>query len=284
MWIVKLVLVLAVAYVAVVAVLYLMQTRMLFPAGLAATAGTPLPASAERLDVDTPDGARLHGVRIPPAGTDDGASDGERLVILGFGGNAWNADSLAAYLHGLYPETAVAAFHYRGYRPSTGTPSAAALLADTPLVHDHVAARTGATRIVVIGFSLGAGVAAHLAAARPLAGLVLVSPFDSIEATARHHYPWLPVRWLLRHRMSTVDAVRRAAMVPTALIAAERDTTVPPRRTANVRRAIARPVLDEVIADADHNDLYDRPDFRATMQEALVRIEAARAGGTTGRP
>jgi pimeloyl-ACP methyl ester carboxylesterase len=280
MWLATLVLVLAGVYAAIVAVMFVAQTGMLFPVKLATSGGVPLPLGTTRLEVPTPDGERLHGVLLPAARKQ---ADGD-LLILGFGGNAWNADSLAAYLHGLYPETAVAAFHYRGYRPSTGTPSAAALLADTPLVHDHVAARTGATRIVVIGFSLGAGVAAHLAAARPLAGLVLVSPFDSIEATARHHYPWLPVRWLLRHRMSTVDAVRRAAMVPTALIAAERDTTVPPRRTANVRRAIARPVLDEVIADADHNDLYDRPDFRATMQEALVRIEAARAGGTTGRP
>jgi hypothetical protein len=280
MWIATLVLVLAGVYAAIVAVMFVAQTGMLFPVKLAASGGVPLPLGTTRLEVPTPDGERLHGVLLPAARKQ---ADGD-LLILGFGGNAWNADSLAAYLHGLYPETAVAAFHYRGYPPSTGTPSAAALLADTPLVHDQVAARTGATRIVVIGFSLGAGVAAHLAAARPLAGLVLVSPFDSIEATARHHYPWLPVRWLLRHRMSTVDAVRRAAMVPTALIAAERDTTVPPRRTANVRRAIARPVLDEVIADADHNDLYDRPDFRAAMQEALVRIEAARAGGTTGRP
>jgi hypothetical protein len=55
-------------------------------------------------------------------------------VILGFGGNAWNADDLALYLHGLLPDTEVVAFHYRGYRPSTGRSSAAALLADAPVV------------------------------------------------------------------------------------------------------------------------------------------------------
>ena len=59
-----------------------------------------------------------------------------RTLILGFGGNAWNGSDVAAYLHQIFPQADVIAFHYRGYRPSTGSPSAEALLADAPLVHD----------------------------------------------------------------------------------------------------------------------------------------------------
>ena len=214
MWVLKLVLVLAVAYIAVVAMMYVTQTQMLFPTWLTMASGPLLPASAIRLEVETPDGERLRGVHIPAAGE----RAGERLVVLGFGGNAWNADSLAAYLHGLFPDIDVVAFHYRGYRPSTGTPSAAALLADAPLVYDHVLETVGAERVVAVGLSIGAGVAAHLAARRALAGLILVSPFDSLEALAREHFPWVPVRWLLRHHMSTVE-VARGLDTPTALIA-----------------------------------------------------------------
>jgi pimeloyl-ACP methyl ester carboxylesterase len=268
MWLFQLILVLAAAYIAVVAVMYATQTQMLFPTWLATASGPLLPASAARLEVETPDGERLRGVHVPPAR--DRA--GERLVVLGFGGNAWNADSLAAYLHGLFPDAEVVAFHYRGYRPSTGRPSAAALLADAPVVYDHVRETIGTGRVVAMGLSIGAGVAAHLAARRPLAGLILVSPFDSLEALAREHFPWVPVGWLLRHHMSTVEFVRGLA-TPTALIAAGHDTIVPPRRTEAVRRAIPTLVLDRTIAHADHNDLYDRPDFRAAMVEALARIE-----------
>ena len=238
------------------------------PTRLATASGPLLPASAARLEVETPDGERLWGVHVPPAR--DRA--GERLVVLGFGGNAWNADSLAAYLHGLFPDAEVVAFHYRGYRPSTGRPSAAALLADAPVVYDHVLDTVGTGRVVAVGLSIGAGVAAHLATRRPLAGLILVSPFDSLEALAREHFPWVPVAWLLRHHMSTVEFVRGLA-TPTALIAAGRDTIVPPRRTEAVRRAIPALVLDRTIAHADHNDLYHHPDFRAAMVEALARIE-----------
>ncbi len=264
----KLVLVLAAAYIAVVAVMYAAQTQMLFPTQLAAGSSSLLPKSAVRLEVETPDGERLRGVHVPP--TRD--RTGERLVILGFGGNAWNADGLAAYLHGLFPDAEVVAFHYRGYPPSTGRPSAAALLADAPVIFDHVLETLGVGRVVAVGLSLGAGVAAHLAARRSLAGLILVSPFDSLEALAREHFPWAPVGWLLRHHMATVESLRGVA-TPTAVIAAGRDTIVPPRRTEAVQRTIPTLVFDRTIAQAGHNDLYGHPDFRAAMLEALARFE-----------
>ena len=86
MWPYQVVLVFAVAYIAVVAVMYAGQTQMLFPTRQATASGPPLPTSATRLEVETPDGVRLRGVHIPPAR--DRA--GERLVVLGFDGNAWN--------------------------------------------------------------------------------------------------------------------------------------------------------------------------------------------------
>jgi len=268
MWLVKVVIVLAVAYIAIVTVMYVMQTQILFPTLLATTSGPPLPASAARLEVETPDGERLQGVHVPPAPN----LAEERVVVLGFGGNAWNADSVAAYLHGLFPDAAVVAFHYRGYRPSTGRPSAAALLADAPVVYDHVLEIVGTGPMVAVGISLGAGVAAYLATRRPLAGLILVTPFDSLEGLAREHFPWAPVGWLLRHHLSTVESVRGLA-IPTAVIAAGRDTVVPPHRTEAVRRAIPALVLDRTIRHAGHDDIFHHADFREAMVEALARVE-----------
>jgi hypothetical protein len=127
--------------------------------------------------------------------------------------------------------------------------------------------------VVAVGFSIGSGVAAHLARHRPTVGLVLVTPFDSLEALAGDLYWWAPVGLLLRHRMPTMDFVR-GSPVPTALVMAERDTIVPPRRSAPLRAAIANLVFEGAI-DAGHNDLYGHPAFAAAMREALVRIEAA---------
>ncbi len=88
MWLVKLLIVLAVAYLAVVAVTYATQTQILFPTILATASGPPLPASAARLEVETPDGERLRGVHVRPV--PDVAE--ERVVVLGFGVN-WRPNS-----------------------------------------------------------------------------------------------------------------------------------------------------------------------------------------------
>jgi uncharacterized protein len=134
-WLLKVALGLAVAYVAVIAIMYLAQTWMLFPTRLAELSAASLPANAQRLEVATPDGERLIGVLIPESGKDD---QEETDMILGFGGNAWNAESLAVYLREVFPGRAVVAFHYRGYRPSTGRPSAAGVGADWLLYLLHL--------------------------------------------------------------------------------------------------------------------------------------------------
>jgi hypothetical protein len=262
MW--KLLLIPVFLYAALLLLIFAFQGRLLFPAGAVGGAG-PLPRGAERLSLDTPDGHRLHGIHIRPS------ASGSGTLILGFGGNAWNADTAAVYLHTLFPEADVVAFHYRGYRPSTGTPSAQALLADAPLIYDLAVARLRADRTVAVGLSIGSGVAAGLAARRPLDGLVLVTPFDSMGKVAARHYPWLPVRWLFRHEFRAAEWLRDSP-VPTAIIAAERDTLIPAERTDGLRRAVARLVFDRTIPRAGHNDVYDRPEFRAAMREALRRV------------
>lgn len=280
MWLVKLIIVLAVAYAALVALLYATQTSVLFPVRMAEGFAPALPASARRLEVTAADGERLVGVHLPPRESAAAPADA-RPVILGFGGNAWNADAAALYLHDLYPDTDVVAFHYRGYRPSSGRPSMAALAADAPLIHDRVLAELGPRRVVAAGLSIGAAVAAQLAARRPLDGLILVTPFDTLENLARVHFAWAPVGLLLRHRISTVDALE-GLTIPVAVIAAGSDTIVPAPRTAPVRRAAANLVYDRTIEGAGHNDLYESPAFRAAMREALMRIDQAGTG--TDRP
>jgi uncharacterized protein len=269
MWLAGLVLTLLVLCFGLMLALALAQTRLVFPAHLVARDGPALPASAERLAIDTPDGERLAGIPIKPR--DRRTEIDPRL--LGFGGNAWNADIMALYLHELFPETEVVVIHYRGYPPSTGRPSAADLMADALAIFDHLEwtdrRPTGAA-----GFSIGAGFAAYLARHRPLTGLVLVTPFDSLEALAQDHFPWAPVGLLLRHRMPVSEFMQRQS-TPTALIAAGRDTNVPPRRTEPLRRAIPNLVLDVTIAEAGHSDLYDHPRFASAMREAPTRIMAA---------
>jgi hypothetical protein len=262
MW--KLVLIPIFLYAALLLLIFAFQARLLFPAGAVGRAG-PVPPGAERLRLDTSDSNRIHGVHLGPSGASSGT------LILGFGGNGWNAETAALYLHALFPEANVVAFHYRGYRPSTGSPSARALIEDAPLVYDLAVGKVRPARTVAVGLSVGSGVAAGLASRKPLDGLILVTPFDSMTKVAAGHYPWLPVRWLFRHEFQAADWLR-GSKVPTAVIAAERDTLIPAERTDGLRRSVGRLVFDETIPGAGHNDIYDRPEFRAAMREALRQV------------
>ena len=259
---------LAALYLAFALLITLFQDRLLFPRWAMAGGEVGLPADAERISIDVPGVGPLVGTLLPG----EGPPAAEAARILGFGGNAWDADVLAMYLRSLFPDRDIVTFHYRGYGRSAGRPSADAILEDAERIHDTVIPVFGGGKVVVVGLSLGAGPAAHLASRRPVDGVILVTPFDSIEALAADLYPWLPTRLLLRHRMDVAGALARSS-ASVAMISAERDDIVPPRRTEALRRSASDPVLDRVIPGVGHNDIYDSAQFVEAMREALSLIE-----------
>ncbi|WP_310466965.1 alpha/beta hydrolase [Sphingomonas sp.] len=245
--------------------LSMLQTQTIFPTHAVANPG-PLPRGAKLLELEAADGSRLHGVHIPPL-----SPSADRLLILGFGGNAWNAQDAAIYFHQLYPAADVVTFHYRGYRPSTGTPSAKALLADAPIVYDFAVKQVDPKHIVAVGMSIGSGIAANLAAHRTLDGLILVTPFDSLEAVATGQFPWLPIGMVFEHEIEAAEPLRESK-VPVAIVAGERDTLIPPERTEGLRRQVGNLAFDRTIASAGHNDIYHRSEFHAAMRAALDAV------------
>ena len=265
----KLLLVPLLLYLLVLILLYALQTRIIFPAGHAGAAAA-LPSGAQRLTVRT-GGETLEGLHISP-----NSAAGAGPVILGFGGNAWNAAAAAAYLRQLYPSFDIVVFHYRGYRPSSGVPGAGAITADSLAIFDEVVRRFPARPVVAVGFSLGSGVAAFLASKRSLAGAILVTPFDSLAKVAAGHYPWLPVRLLFRHPMPSAEWLG-STRTPVAILAAGQDSLIPPARTNALRSAMPNLVFDRTIAGATHNDIYDRGDFIEAMHAALRRILQAKS-------
>jgi len=255
------------AYMTIAGALWALQERIIFPAYLVPAAG-PLPPGAERLTLTDEDGATLEGLALPPA-----EGEGHDL-LLAFVGNASNAQGVAEELSDIFPGHRIVAFHYRGYAPSTGLAAAERLIEDAPRLHDLARERFRPRRLVAVGISLGSGVAASLASRRELDGLILVTPFDSLGATAAQHYPWLPVRLLLRHEIDSAAALRDVR-TPVAIVAASRDTTIPPERTAALRRAVPNLVFDETLPGAHHNDIALQRRFPLAMREAMARIEAA---------
>jgi pimeloyl-ACP methyl ester carboxylesterase len=122
--------------------------------------------------------------------------------------------------------------------------------------------------IVVVGRSLGSGVAVQLAAGRPrdIGRVVLVTPYDSLVALAARLYPVFPVRWLLRDRY---DSARHAPQIdaPTLLIAAEHDEVIP-REHAEALAARFRAGLAtlRVVDGVGHNDISQSPEYMRLLR------------------
>lgn len=213
------------------------------------------------------DGVILRGWQVNP---------GRSAAIIYFGGNAerieLGRDAFAAW----FPDRSVYLVAYRGYGASDGTPRQADLFGDAVAVFDHVRARHRGP-IAVVGRSLGSGVASYLASQRPVARLALITPFDSMAALASTHYPWLPVRRLLRERYESTRHLARYHG-PILVIRAGRDTVVPAARTARLVQSLSTRPTVVVLPGADHDTLDGDPGYR----EALVGFLQADAGADTG--
>ena len=241
------------------------QTHFVFPVQSVAPAG-PLPADGEIWTVKTAGGAVLKGVHLRPSEPGGGGSE----LVLGFGGNGWNGQDVAEYLHQVYPKAHVVAFHYRGYSPSTGSPSAAALIEDSPLIYDLAVKNLRPKKIFAAGFSIGSGIAAQLSAKRKLDGLVLVTPFDSLKLVAQSFYPWLPIAGFFAHEIDAASALEESK-APIAILAGANDEIVAAERTEALRERAPTVRFDRTIR-AGHNDIYGRSDFQLAMREALQAL------------
>lgn len=242
------------------------QSHLVFPTHAVPRAG-PWPLGAERLSAKSADGSELSGIHMP-AERQLGAS----TLILGFGGNAWNAQDFAEYVHGIFPDEDVVAFHYRGYAPSEGSPSAEALIADAPIVYDAAIEKVKPSRVIAVGFSIGSGIAARLSLKRTLDGLILVTPFDSLKEVAGSMFPWLPIGLFFEHEIDAASALEQSH-APVAIIAAEQDEIVAGERTQALRERAPNLVFDETIAGAGHNSLYSQSAFQDAMRAALGRFK-----------
>ncbi|HKE39591.1 MAG TPA: alpha/beta hydrolase [Casimicrobiaceae bacterium] len=255
--------VLVIVAIGVPALAWLMQERLIFfPQPVSST--RHLPARASTLEVIAGDGTHLRGWIVR-------GDDSPAPTVIYFGGNAEEVSWTLADAR--WPRAwTIVGLNYRGYGASEGAPGESALTSDALAIYDAVAERSeiDRQRIVVFGRSLGTAVASHLAAQRPVAAVILVSPYDSLTAIGKKHYPWLPVSWLLRHRFDTLDEARRNTM-PLLAIVGEADSVIPLERSRALYDAWAGPKAWQVEPGEDHNDLGNSPGFWAGISHFLAK-------------
>ncbi|MCB9777449.1 MAG: alpha/beta hydrolase [Alphaproteobacteria bacterium] len=248
------------------------QRMLVFPAPDVAV--DVLDAEAARvgatpLAIDTEDGESLYGWVLP------GRAD-QPLVVY-FNGNGSTVAGVPTHLR-LLQDAGVGMLHvnYRGYPGSTGTPSEVGLRADARAVWQHAIGLRPARDIVLMGTSLGGGVATLLAAevsrvGTPPRALVVESSFTSVTDVARGLYPFLPVRTLLQHRFDS-HAAAPDVTCPVLLLHGDHDQLIDlsHARTMAERHHDATLV---VVPGGVHSDAMLRD---AAAWQAFVRVAGLR--------
>ena len=250
--------------VVVVALAWVLQRQLIYlPAGRPAVAPEQVLEGGSAVGLHTEDGLDLTAWHAPATGPATG------VTVLVLPGNAGSRIARVPLARALTAKGFdVLLLDYRGYGGNPGSPTEGGLAADARAAHRHLVAERGVSpvRLVLFGESLGAAVATRLALERPVAGLVLRSPFTSLADVGAEHYPLLPVRALIRDRFPIRETIG-AVTVPVVVVAGGADEIVPAAQSRAVAAA-GRGTYVEV-AGARHND----PDlsYGPAVVEAVVR-------------
>ena len=266
----KFFLVLAAGYGVVLTIIYFMQGRMLYLANVPGRTLTMTPADArmdyEDVAIKTADGVTLHGWFI--------AGRSPR-VLLFFHGNAGNIshrlDSIRQFRKlGL----SVLIIDYRGYGQSDGRTTESGIYRDADATWRYLTEARGVrpNDVVIFGRSLGASVAARLAAQQHPLALIVESSFTSVPDIAQELYPWLPARWLSVLSHATLDYVRDVHCP--VLVVHSRDDEIIPFHHGQAIFAAAPEPRTLLTLRGSHNDAYlrDERSYIEGLREFLTGL------------
>ena len=254
-----------IAYVMVVLVAMWGENQLIF-IPFNSTVGDWQPEGLEFEDAEfqAADGTKLHGWYVP--------AENPSAVVLFCHGNAGNITFRSDLMLAMQQQVGatILVFDYRGYGRSEGSPDEQGVLQDARAARSWLAKRTGVAEkeIVLMGESLGGGVAVDLAAKDGARALVLEDTFTSLPDMAAYHYWWLPVRLLMRSRLDSLSLIGQYHG-PLLMAHGDADSIVPIEYAQRLFAAANEPKKFFVQPGADHNDPRS-DEFYAELKEFLV--------------
>ncbi|MGI5880928.1 MAG: alpha/beta hydrolase [Syntrophomonadaceae bacterium] len=189
-----------------------------------------------------------------------GRENSQRLCIY-FGGNGDEASSMIEQA-ARFPDWSFVLMNYRGYGQSNGSPNEKHLFSDAVQIYDYFSTRQEAESvpIVVMGRSIGSGVAVYLAQNRPVAGIILSTPYDSLLSVTKEKIPIYPIDFMLRNRF---DSLGRAASInkPVLFLTAEKDRLIHPAHAETLAGKWGGKVYMVEITGEDHNSIVESEEY-----------------------
>jgi hypothetical protein len=201
----------------------------------------------EDISLKTPDSIILKGNFI------HNSTKSNAPLIIFFGGN--DEPSPPFFLNN-YKGWNIAFINYRGYGLSEGTPTQQNLTNDALFIYDTLSKRkdVDSENIVVMGRSLGSGVAVYLAKERPVKGVVLISAFDSLKGVLGDQLPLLP-SVLIKYVFKPVE-LAKSIKTPVLCFFGDQDRFFVPKRSNALIKAWAGESEVRTIEGVNHQNIY----------------------------
>lgn len=247
-------------YLGAMGYLFSMQDALLFNAQAIEKQGKVSGENIETISLNVSDNAVLDGV-YQKSGLE------EAPLIIYFGGNADDATRFVLYVKDIKGYDIVS-FNYRGYVASTGKPSEKAFFEDALKIYDTYAK---GKKVIVIGRSLGTGVASYLASKRDVQGLVLITPYDSIASIAKRKYPFFPIDAILKHQFNTLKLIPQIK-TKMAVMEVENDTTIPRYHLEQLLKVMPQSLLHVTLTNTTHGNVLGAENFEKELQLILKSL------------
>jgi uncharacterized protein len=201
------------------------------------------------------DSATLHGWKFSNKNINHDAS------IIYFGGNAEEVGYNIEDAH-YYSAKHLFFTNMPGFGSSTGTPSEQSFFSNALQTYDHIIKQNSLNpeNVFIMGRSLGSSIATYVASKREAKGLILVTPFDSVENIARNQYKFFPVKLLLKHKFKTEQYIDNVN-TPIMFIATDNDGVIPTINLTNLYKPRSQKINLLKINDADHGSISHKEEY-----------------------
>jgi pimeloyl-ACP methyl ester carboxylesterase len=251
-----------IGYVALIAIVYLVQDRFIFkPEKLKADFKYKYDSPFEELFFEVAPGVRINGLHFTvakPLG-----------LVLYFHGNSRSIKGWAKYAKDfLRYEYDVVLVDYRGFGKSTGKRSEHDMLSDMQFVYDTLAVQYTEHHIVVYGRSLGSGFAAKIASDNKPRYLILDAPYYSFKKVIERFLPILPIRFLLRYQLRT-DKWIRHVNCHTYILHGTKDFLIPISNSEKLQDINPRKITLIRIEGGGHNNLPSFNEYHNFIRSIL---------------
>jgi uncharacterized protein len=187
------------------------------------------------------------------AAGDASAPNGTIVIFHGNGGTALDRGFYLEPMNALGFRVILAEYPQYGGRPGR--------VGEKPFVADGLETVRQAFEqygepLYLLGESLGCGVAAAVAkqATTPIAGIILITPWDTLASVAKSLFPFLPVKLVLTDKYDSIENLKSFPK-KISVIGAERDEILPIKHAHNLYANLPEGQKRMwVILGAGHND------------------------------